>query len=244
MRIPRIYQPVVLTSDREFKLGDTASQYVLRVLRLRESDSLFIFDGKGACYQAELTGRAGKHATVRLLHQLEHDAESPLQLHVGLGISKGERMDYAIQKLVEIGVQDITPLLTDYTVVKLDEKRRQSRHQHWEGVIISACEQSGRNYLPRLHEINDLPTWISTRDEECRLVFDAGGTCRLSEVKPVPTRVNILIGPEGGLSDTEFAQAGEHGFISIRLGPRILRTETAAVAIGAALQTLWGDYSR
>lgn len=244
MRIPRIYQPVALTTGSEISLDESASQYLLRVLRLRESDRLIIFDGQGVSYEAELAGKIGKQAQVRLLQQIQLDTESPLQIHVGLGISKGERMDYAIQKLVETGVHSITPLLTDYTVVKLDHKRKQSRHQHWQGVIVSACEQSGRSFLPLLHEVDDLASWAANRDEECKLVFDAGATRHLTDIQPAPSRVSVLIGPEGGLSQQEIVQAGEHGFDIIRLGPRILRTETAAVAISTALQTLWGDYRR
>lgn len=244
MRIPRIYQAAKLSPGSELELNEAASQYLLRVLRLRESDRLIIFDGLGAHYDAELTGKPGKRARVRLLQQNDTNTESPLQLHVGLGISKGERMDYAIQKLVETGVASITPLFTEYTVVRLDEKRKRSRREHWQGVIISACEQSGRNVLPQLHDTTELVTWMAGRDDECKLAFDASGHQNLTDIQPVPRRVSVLIGPEGGLSEQEIAQAGETGFDIVRLGPRILRTETAAVAISAALQTLWGDYSR
>ena len=242
MRIPRIYQDATLASNLELALDAVASQHLLKVLRLREGADLIIFDGQGNSYYGELTQASGKTAIVRLHAHVDQDSESPLQLHVGLGISKGERMDYAIQKLVETGVSSITPLQTAYTVVKLDPKREQSRMQHWHGVIINACEQCGRSYLPSLHAVHDINTWLSKAEADCKLVFDASGDTALRSIQPVPTRVCVLIGPEGGLSEQEINAAGQNGFLHIRLGPRILRTETAAVAISAALQTLWGDY--
>jgi 16S rRNA (uracil1498-N3)-methyltransferase len=242
MRIPRVYQSISLAEGREVSLDVSASQYLVKVLRLRESARLIVFDGQGNSYEAELTSIRGKQATVKLLNQITADTESPLQIHVGLGISKGERMDYAIQKLVETGVHSITPLSTEYTVVKLDSKRKQTRLQHWQGVVISACEQCGRNYLPELYEADEISHWLANTDSELKLAFDASGDICLRNIKTVPRTISILIGPEGGLSDNELDYARTHAFSIVRLGPRILRTETAAVAISAALQTLWGDY--
>ncbi len=242
MRVPRIYQAISLRDKQEIELDAAASQYLLKVLRLREGANLVIFNGLGDSYEAVLTNSAGKHAVIKLLQAVDAKTESPLQLHVGLGISKGERMDYAIQKLVETGVQSITPLLTEYTVVKLDSKREQSRRQHWQGIIVSACEQCGRSVLPSLHGVSEISQWIASISAECKLVFDTSGTTRLNAIQPAPTSVCVLIGPEGGLSEQEVIQASHHGFRVVQLGPRILRTETAAVAISAALQTLWGDY--
>jgi 16S rRNA (uracil1498-N3)-methyltransferase len=242
MRIPRIYQATSLSSDREIELDAVASQHLLKVLRLREGAAVIVFDGNGVSYQGALTPVRGKTATVRLQHRIDEQAESALRLHVGLGISKGERMDFAIQKLVETGVHRITPLLTEHTVVKLDDKREQTRLQHWQGVIINACEQCGRNNLPQLQTVRKLSEWMDTITEECKLVFDAAGTTTLQSIQPPPQTVAVLIGPEGGLSEHEVSYAGRQGFHVVRLGPRILRTETAAVAISAALQTMWGDY--
>lgn len=242
MRIPRIYQAIALDTSQEIQLDDTASQYLLRVLRLRQGAAVVIFNGKGDSYEAELNAVTGKCASVRLLRRIDVNTESPLQLHVGLGISKGERMDYAIQKLVETGVHSVTPLLTEYTVVKLDAKRKQARQRHWEGVMISACEQSCRSYLPTLSEISEISAWLGNVRADCKLAFDASGTTRLHSIQAPPHSVCVLIGPEGGLSEHEIQLAQTQGFQLVRLGPRILRTETAAVAISAALQTLWGDY--
>jgi 16S rRNA (uracil1498-N3)-methyltransferase len=242
MRIPRIYQAIALANDREIELDAIASQHLLKVLRLREGAAVIVFDGNGESYQGELSQARGKSATVKLRERIEQVSESPLPLHVGLGISKGERMDYAIQKLVETGVHSITPLLTEHTVVKLDRKREQTRRQHWQGIIINACEQCGRSVLPQLHAVSDSYQWITTISAECKLVFDASGETRLKSLPPTPASVGVLIGPEGGLSEREVNEAKHNGFHVVRLGPRILRTETAAVAISAALQTLWGDY--
>ena len=242
MRIPRVYQPIPLVLEHEVTLDDTASQHLLKVLRLREGASVIIFNGHGESFEGVVTGSSGKRASVKLLQRIRSETESPLQLHVGLGISKGERMDYAMQKLVETGVHSITPLLTDYTVVKLDNKREQTRRLHWQGIIISACEQCGRSTLPQLHHVCNISQWITAASDECKLVFDATGTVKLESIEPRPASVSVLIGPEGGLSEHEVSFASRNGFQVVRLGPRILRTETAAVAISAALQTLWGDY--
>jgi 16S rRNA (uracil1498-N3)-methyltransferase len=241
MRIPRVYQATTLGNGRIIELEPEASQYLTKVLRLREGAAVILFDGQGQSYQGVLTA-TGKHASVKLLERIAADTESALQLHVGLGISKGERMDYAIQKLVETGAHSITPLLTEHTVVKLDAKREQTRLQHWQGVIVSACEQCGRNVLPRLHPVREFAEWVADVDDQCRLIFDAGGRVSLRSIDPAPSAVTVLIGPEGGLSEHEITSACAKGFLQVRLGPRILRTETAAVAISAALQTLWGDY--
>jgi len=242
MRIPRIYQAIPLASEREIELDAIASQHLLKVLRLREGASVIVFDGHGESYRSVLTQASGKSAVIKLQVRINENTESMLQMHVGLGISKGERMDYAIQKLVETGVHSITPLQTEYTVVKLDAKREQTRRQHWQGVITSACEQCGRNYLPHLHPIREISEWTVNVAGDCKLVFDATGTTNLQSIQPPPQAVTVLIGPEGGLSEHEVNFASKHGFHIVRLGPRILRTETAAVAISAALQTLWGDY--
>ena len=242
MRIPRIYQDIPLSSNRDIALDSVASQHLLKVLRLREGAAVIVFDGKGVSYEGVITGASGKTAQVSLQTQLESTTESPLQLHVGLGVSKGERMDYAIQKLVETGVHAITPLQTEHTVVKLDHRREQTRLQHWQGIIINACEQCGRSRLPSLHEVCAIADWIGQTEADCKLVFDATGETGLKAIEPAPTRLSVLIGPEGGLSEQEIRHASQHGFRHVRLGPRILRTETAAVAISAALQTLWGDF--
>jgi len=242
LRIPRIYHDDELTAGQDLLLNTAASQHLLKVLRLRESAPLVVFNGRGVSCNAVLIGSRSGKAEIRLQALLDEETQSPLRLHVGLGISKGEKMDYAIQKLVETGVHEITPLITEHTVVKLDSRREVSRMQHWQGVIIGACEQCGRNMLPALHSVTPLGEWLQVTRAECLLAFDGEGDERLQMISPAPSSACALIGPEGGLSRIELELARRQGFRVVRLGPRIMRTETAAVAISAALQTLWGDF--
>jgi len=176
MRIPRIYQDIELAAGHKLVLDASASQHLLKVLRLREGATVIVFDGRGVSCRGVLTGSDGGRAKLELQERIEEHTHSPLRLHIGLGISKGERMDYAIQKLVETGVHEITPLLTEHTVVRLDPKRAQSRLQHWRGIIINACEQCGRNLLPVLHSVTTAGEWMKTAGGDCKLVFDAEGS--------------------------------------------------------------------
>ena len=243
MRIPRVYHPFPLGIGTETELSPAAAQHVGKVLRLREGAALILFDGQGNACEANVVSVDKRGVRVNMHAPLIEHTESPLHTHLGLGISKGERMDYAIQKAVEAGVSEITPLLTEHTVVRLDAKRRASRQQHWQGVIISACEQCGRNRLPELHDVTTLADWVVLQQAAHKLVFDADGNSSLRDINPPPREVTILIGPEGGLGQEEIRLATQERFKHVRLGPRTLRTETAAVAIIASLQTLWGDYA-
>ena len=171
------------------------------------------------------------------------DRESKLRITLGQGISRGERMDFVLQKSVELGVESITPLWTKRSQVQLSGRRLEKRLSHWRGVIRSACEQSGRVYLPKLHSAAKLPNWYSVkRTQSLQLVLDTAASLHLSDLTPA-REIRILIGPEGGLEGDEVSLAEESGFKRIRLGPRILRTETAALATVAAIQALWGDLS-
>ena len=241
MRIPRIYYDGELIEGTTIELDRSASQHVCKVLRLDTSAPLILFNGKGKSVTAVLESTSGKAAQVKILEGISELTESPLQIHLGLAISKGDRMDYAIQKAVEVGTNIITPLTTERTVVRLDSKRQQKKLDHWRGVIISACEQCGRAYLPTLNPISPLSNWI-THTSPCKIMFDTEAEQTLSQLQK-NNKVSILIGPEGGLSDNERSQACSQNFESIKLGPRILRTETAVVSACCALQVLWGDFS-
>jgi 16S rRNA (uracil1498-N3)-methyltransferase len=162
-----------------------------------------------------------------------------LNIHLGLGISKGDRMDYAIQKAVELGVNEITPVITERTIVRLDEKRQSKKLEHWQGIIISACEQCGRSVLPVLNPVSRIDTWLQ-HSSACKLIFDPFSSQSLSGLEQ-QTHASILIGPEGGLSEEELTKSIAQDFTPVRLGPRVLRTETAVVAACSALQILWGD---
>lgn len=241
MRIPRIYQAIKAGPGQHIKLDSRACRHLVQVLRMQAGDALTIFNGEGVTCQATLSHCDKKTASVELGARLDESSESPLAIHLGLGISKGERMDFAIQKAVELGVTEITPLFTRYSMVKLDTSRQQKRLEHWHGIIISACEQCGRNYLPILHPIVDNDTWLASIDTEQKLTLDPEAKQSLGEIKQQPGSVSLYIGPEGGLSEDEIEQARQLGFQGIQLGPRILRTETAVIAALTAVQLQWGD---
>lgn len=241
MRIPRIYLPLELSSNQPIELTDHAFQHAVKVLRMKQNTKLIVFDGKGHEYFALLKQVNKKNAFIEIQDKIDNKTESNLHIHLGLGISKGERMDFAIQKAVELGVTEITPLFTEHCVVNLNEKRIKKRLQHWQGIIISACEQSGRNILPVLNTSITLMKWSDSINEIC-LVFDPVATTSIKQVKPDNDSINLVIGPEGGLSSNEITELEKKTFFhSIKFGPRILRTETAALSAITAIQVLWGD---
>lgn len=242
MRIPRIYSDNLLNSGDTIQLDERAFQHAVKVLRLREGDSIILFDGSGQQYNASLSEVSKKHACVKTGNAKPIDVESTLSIHLALGISKGERMDFAIQKAVELGVTAITPLYTERCVVNLDNKREAKRLEHWRGVIISACEQCGRNRLPELHQPVDIRKNFSLLpDYELKLTLSPYAEQSLKQVSAPAKEVMIMVGPEGGLSEQEVKTAIEHNFIAVRMGPRILRTETAALTALSTIQVLWGD---
>lgn len=238
MRIPRIYCDIPLSCGETVLLSDTASQHVLRVLRLQPGAPLRVFNGQGGEFTAALLGNQNRCALVKLQDFSEPVTDYPGVLHLGQGVSRGERMDYAIQKATELGATDITPVLTARCGVKLSADRWQKRLAHWRAVAISACEQCGRCKLPTIHPAISLSDWVSlANDNESNNKF----VCAIDEPakskknKATGNRENssstttVLIGPEGGLSEDELAQCYQHNFQALDLGPRILRTETATV---------------
>jgi 16S rRNA (uracil1498-N3)-methyltransferase len=241
MRIPRIYLPTPLKSGESTELTEHAFQHAIKVLRLKQGAQLIVFDGSGAEFFATVEIINKKNASIIITEAIHSNSESNLSIHLGLGISKGERMDFAIQKAVELGVTEITPLFTEFCVVNLDEKRIQKRLQHWQGVIISACEQSGRTVLPILNTTTTLAKWVESIKNMC-IVFNPEATTTLKDITLNDNFINLIIGPEGGLSTKEISELKKKkNFHGIRFGPRILRTETAAVSAITAIQMLWGD---
>ncbi len=222
--------------------GDRA-RYLGRVLRLRVGDELTVFDGSGDEWAATIEAMTKNSATLALGDELDSATESPLRIHLVQGISRGERMDFVVQKATELGVKRITPVLTDYGVVKLDDRRAARRREHWEGVAVSACEQSGRTRLPLIDTPLPLRRWFGAKpaDTDVDLILAPGASTPLAELTPPRTKVCILVGPEGGFSHTEYDDAEIAGFEAVSLGPRILRTETAAAAALAVMQATWGD---
>jgi len=241
--VPRFYTEQSLSPGQKVILEETSSHHLLRVLRLKPGESLLLFNGNGKEYRAILEEAGKKQATVLVQDSRQPDRESKLHITLGQGVSRGERMDFVLQKSVELGVGSITPLWTKRSQVQLSGKRLEKRLNHWRGVIRSACEQSGRVYLAKLHSAAKLPDWCSvSRKQSLQLVLDPSASLQLSDLTPA-REIRILIGPEGGLQSDEISMAEASGFKRIRLGPRILRTETAALATVAAVQALWGDLS-
>lgn len=239
--VPRVYLPVALQQDARVSLDKQAAQHIVRVLRLKPGHELILFNGMGGEYQATLEAVEAHAAEVRVGPFVARDAESPLAVTLAQGIARGERMDYAIQKAVELGVRRIVPLVTQFCVVNLQQERAEKRLAHWRGIIIAACEQCGRTRVPLLDAPLALHAWLSQPVPGTKLMFDPYAARPLTQLDAPHDGVTLLIGPEGGLSDAETAAAHRAGFEAVQLGPRMLRTETAPVAALAAVQTLWGD---
>ncbi len=241
MRITRIFQPVALASGARVELDEHAAHHLAHVLRIKPGASLVLFNGTGGEYQAQVQS-VGKHGVVvEVGARADPVRESKLETILAQGVSRGERMDYTLQKAVELGVSRIVPLLTEHTMVNVSGARRERREQHWRSIVVSACEQCGRNVVPKLDTTHEFGAWLKADSGGLKLVLHQDGEKSLSELPPPSEPVTLLVGPEGGLSDAEVASAQAVGFTVLRLGPRTLRTETAGVAALAALQATWGD---
>jgi 16S rRNA (uracil1498-N3)-methyltransferase len=242
VRLTRVYIEEPLASGKRCLVAGSAAIHLVRVLRLGVGAAVTLFDGAGGEYAARIESfrrdailvEVGAHAAV--------ERESPLALTLAQGVSRGERMDWVVQKAAELGVRRIVPLITERSVVRLDARQAQKKSQHWHGIIIAACEQCGRNRLPELAAPVDLQAFLAeeTSAETMRLLLSPSGRLRIGAIKPL-AKITVLIGPEGGLSPEERTTAIAQGFVEVQLGPRILRTETAAIAALAALQQVFGD---
>ena len=242
MRVPRIYTDQPLRSGREVLLPEQAGEHVARVLRLERGHPLILFNGDGCEYDANLATLAKRAVTAEVTAAREVDREAPLQLTLAQGIARGEKMDWILQKATELGVACIVPIVTERTEVKLDEERAERRLAHWHSVIAGACEQSGRNRLPVIEPPQRLDRWLGALDSAAlRLALVPGGESTLRQLPQMNNGAILVVGPEGGLSDNDATMLTHAGFRGLRLGPRILRTETAGVAALAALQALFGD---
>ncbi len=224
-------------------LPEQAAAHVTRVLRLRVGDALTVFDGRGGEYTAELASIAKREVTLRLGTHSSTERESPLAVTLIQGLARGEKMDYIIQKATELGVARIIPVSTVRSVVQLDDDRSDRKWQHWRAVAAAACEQCGRNRLPEILEPCRLDQlWRSNVLPSLRLLLSPHAQSGIaSSLIPRPTELAVLIGPEGGLDPEEDRRAQESGFRPVSLGPRVLRTETAGLAMLAAVQSLAGD---
>lgn len=242
MRVPRIYTDQPLEMNLDIALGDEASRHIIQVLRLRSGAELLLFNGDGYNYSAQLVSATKKQAQAKVLSRSQPETVSGLYIHLCIAISKGERMDFAIQKSVELGVNEITPLFSQRCVINLQGERLKKREQHWSKVIVSACEQSGRCRIPLLNNAVEIDRWLDRPLQGAGLILDPKSETGISGIEKPADKITILIGPEGGLSEAEIASAKDRGFRGISLGPRILRTETAPLAAIASMQTLWGDF--
>ncbi|MCF7201009.1 16S rRNA (uracil(1498)-N(3))-methyltransferase [Pseudomonas oligotrophica] len=237
MRLSRFHVDLPLSLGRHL-LPDAQAHYIARVLRLAAGDAVQLFDGSGQEYRGRLAEVGKKQVQVELEEQLPGLAESPLRIHLGQGLSRGERMDWAIQKATELGVSEITPVLSERCEVRLNDERADKRLAHWRQIAISACEQCGRSVLPVIHAPMALGDWLAV-EATLKLVLHPVAEPLASHAPP--RELAFLIGPEGGLSDAEVEQARQRGFLPARLGPRVLRTETAPVVALSVAQHLWGD---
>ena len=240
MRISRVFVSAPLEASGLLEVHGETSHYLKTVLRLRKGWKLVVFDGQGIECPATVESFGRDSTYLRLETPSKVNRESPLKIHLALGISRGERMDLAIQKAVELGVDRITPLLTEFCVVRLDEEKKALRLAHWERVMRSALEQCGRNMLTTIDSPLIYETWLASH-QGAALILDPEANVGLQDLPRPMNTLTLLIGPEGGLSEQERSEAMASGLTGVRLGPRILRTETAVIAAISAVQTLWGD---
>lgn len=240
----RFHSPNALAVGQQASLSDNAMAHAIKVMRLKAGDTLTLFCGDGFDYHCALTSIEKKSTMVEVLSRNQVSNESPLTIRLLQGISSGDRMDYTIQKAVELGVTEIYPLSTARSVTKLSGDRAEKRTEHWQAVAIAACEQSGRAIIPPVHAPLTLSQWLSQHatPDYLNLLLNPVGAKRLATLSKPASAIHLLIGPEGGLSADEIDLATQRHFQSIVLGPRILRTETAALTAIASMQLLWGDF--
>jgi len=237
---PRFFYDGPLAAGAEVELPERAARHAA-VLRLRIGDSIELFNGGGGEYACTLS-RAGRNSMrARVVAWRDVERESGLDITLAQGLSSGDRMDYAVQKATELGVHAIRPLTTERSVVRLSDERADRRLVHWRNIVAAACEQCGRNRLPEVHPVATLGAFLAGADSGAqRLLLAPSGSARLRELAPA-ARIVLLVGPEGGLTEDEEGRAVRAGFAPVRIGPRVLRTETAPLAVIAALQSMRGD---
>lgn len=243
MRVPRIYTATGLSSNTSVELDPAASNHVGKVLRMKPGQHITLFNGSGTDYTATITEVTKKQIIATIDSSIEVASESPLNTHIGQVMSRGDRMDYMIQKSTELGATEITPLTSERCEVKLKGDREEKRVKQWQQIAISAAEQCGRSKIPTIHPITSVEDWVNRKPEGALgLVLHHRTTQQMTDIKK-PKNVCLLIGPEGGLSEAEIEMAIQQRFIATTFGPRVFRTETAPVAALSVLQWLWGDFN-
>ncbi|WP_446808737.1 16S rRNA (uracil(1498)-N(3))-methyltransferase [Methylomonas sp. 2BW1-5-20] len=241
MRVSRLYVAGALNVGGRVELVGDAAHYVRSVLRLKQEQSIMLFNGRGGEYLGRFSEVSRKIVRVEIEQFVDRDVESPLAIRLGLGISRGDRMDWAVQKAVELGVTQLTPLVTERCVIKFNDDKKLQRLQHWQHIVQHATEQSGRTVCPMLGEVADLADWAGAQ-QGLRVFLDPYAELSLADLEPENSCVTLLSGPEGGFSEQERIIAKAAGFVPVRMGARILRTETAVLSALTAVQTLWGDF--
>ncbi|MBN8736906.1 MAG: 16S rRNA (uracil(1498)-N(3))-methyltransferase [Xanthomonadales bacterium] len=244
MRVPRFHVDTPLSPDVRIELPPQTAAHALRVLRLQPGDAVILFNGDGHDYAARLVAGGSREVAVHVETRVATMRESPLRITLAQALARGEKMDWIVQKAVELGVAAVIPLVTERSEVKLDDKRVTKRLEHWRAVAIAACEQSGRAIVPLIEAPQALDRWLATLERSeglVRLALHPGEGLRARALQPAPRTVTLAIGPEGGFGERDLAVLRTAGFANLSLGPRILRTETAGVAVVAALQALYGD---
>jgi 16S rRNA (uracil1498-N3)-methyltransferase len=240
--LTRLYFPGEIADHGECRVVAGQAHHVIHVLRLKAGEPLTLFDGRGMEYPALIKRIDKSGLTLTVTGRIAASRESPLDIVLAQGISSGERMDYTVQKCVELGVTAIQPLITQRSVVRLAGERAERRVAHWQSVAAAACEQCGRNLLPAVLPVQPLMKWLGAPPNGTRFLLSPHATAtRLREREQPQGRVTLLAGPEGGWNAEETQAALSAGFTPLALGPRVLRTETAAAAALAAMQSLWGD---
>jgi 16S rRNA (uracil1498-N3)-methyltransferase len=242
MRVPRLHTTQALLSGQNIALEEQASRHLVQVLRFKAGASIRLFNGNGKEFEATLIEAGKKGATIHVDAEINaENTESPLHIHLGIAISKGDRMDWLVQKCTELGVNEISPLLTERVDVKLPADRQAKKQQHWQQIAISGCEQSGRNTLPTINMPLKLSPWLDDVNAEKKLLLDFENEIKIADSN-VCNSAALLVGPEGGLSELEVLLAKKMGFSGWRLGKRVLRTETAPLAAISVLQFCFGDF--
>jgi 16S rRNA (uracil1498-N3)-methyltransferase len=242
MRIPRIYTSQSLSSGQTLELEENPSRHIAKVLRMEAGRELVLFNGEGGEYNATLTEVGKKRVSVTLGEFNNIDRASPLKIELAIGVSRGERFEWVLQKATELGVTSITPLFTERTEVKLTGPRLEKKLGHWQQILVSACEQCQLNHVPTLNAPQPFSQWLPSAEADLKLVLHHRSDKKLADQEQ-PQSACLLIGPEGGLSSDEIQQAEQQGFDALTLGPRVFRTETAPIAAISLLQYLWGDLS-
>ena len=240
----RLFSPLQLRANAELSLGGERARYVGRVLRLRPGDALTVFDGNGGEYAATVGKVTKQELQLSVGEHSSPNTESPFKIRLVQGISRGDRMDFVVQKATELGVHRISPVITDHSVVRLEPERAAKRHAHWRKIAQSACEQCRRNIVPAIDAPRSLIDWFADNadSDTLQIILRADAQDAMPAIDPRGNDISILIGPEGGFSEAEYERATVAGLQAVKLGPRVMRTETAALVALSIAQSSWGDY--